>query len=64
MSEKDVEIAQRILEGRCPVCGHIEPSHSILCDKEEYNRLLKLKNKIAKTAIIDTLNEVKDKKNV
>ena len=60
----EIEQAQRILEGRCPACGHKLPGHSIVCDEEEFSRLLKLKNTIAKNKMINTLKELKEKKDV
>lgn len=60
----EIDYIQRILEGRCPACGHELPEHSIVCNQEEYDRLLKLKNAIAKRNIIDTVKKVKDQKDV
>ena len=62
MDDHVVEQIQRILEGRCPDCGKYPPNHSVLCDSEEFNRLMKLKNTVAKNSLLDAMHKVKDKK--
>ena len=60
----DVERAQRILSGLCPDCGKAIAEHTLLCPTEHENRIQRLKNAVAKRSLINTLNEVKDKKDV
>lgn len=58
----DVEVAQYILEGKCPVCKHVLPRHSIVCDTEAYDRLLRLKNTVAKYKLVEQMKNIEDKK--
>ena len=60
----DVTRAERILSGVCPDCGKAILEHTLLCPTEHENRIQRLKNAVAKKSLMNTLNAVKDKKDV
>lgn len=60
----DDERVQRVLEGRCPECGHDLPGHNIMCNSPDYSRFMRLGVDIVKMALIDRLKRIKDKKDV
>lgn len=60
----DVERAAKILSGLCPDCGKPIAEHTIICPTEHKNRMQRLKNTVVKQTLVNTLEHVKETKDV